>query len=92
MIYDAIIVGAGVSGAFIANHLVQSGRRCLMLEAGRDFNRATYPRTEVDANSLLYWGGGIELTKDAKIGLLRPKVERSKLSSCNAARSACRRR
>jgi len=45
-----------------------------MLEAGRQFTRESYPRSEVDANSQLYWGGGIELTKDANIGLLRPKV------------------
>lgn len=74
MMYDALIVGAGVSGSFIANTLVQAGLKCLMLEAGYDFDRTTYPRTEVDANSLLYWGGGVELTKDANIGLLRPKV------------------
>jgi choline dehydrogenase-like flavoprotein len=74
MIYDGLIVGAGVSGSFIANALVQKGLKCLMVEAGHDFSRDTYPRTEVDANSLLYWGGGIELTSDAKIGLLRPKV------------------
>ena len=74
MIYDAVIVGAGVSGSFIAARLAEAGLRCVMLEAGRDFSTATYPRTEVDANSLLYWGGGVELTSDARIGLLRPKV------------------
>lgn len=74
MIYDAVIVGAGVSGAFIGNTLTQAGLKCVVLEAGRDFSAATYPRTEVDANSQLYWGGGIELTRDARIGLLRPKV------------------
>lgn len=74
MTYDAIIIGAGVSGAFIGNALTQAGLKCLILEAGRDFSAATYPRTEVDANSQLYWGGGIELTRDARIGLLRPKV------------------
>ena len=74
MIYDAIIVGAGISGSFIGNALTQAGMKCVMLEAGRDFTRTTYPRSEVDANSLLYWGGGVELTKDANIGLLRPKV------------------
>ena len=74
MIYDAVIVGAGISGSFIGNALAQAGLRCVMLEAGRDFARATYPRTEVDANSLLYWGGGLELTKDANLGLLRPKA------------------
>ncbi|MGH7788560.1 MAG: FAD-dependent oxidoreductase [Candidatus Binatia bacterium] len=74
MIYDAVIVGAGVAGSFIANRLVQAGLKCVMLEAGQDFERTTYPRREVDANSQLYWGGGIELTADASIGLLRPKV------------------
>lgn len=74
MHYDAVIVGAGVAGSFIAERLVGAGLRCVMLEAGRDFSTETYPRTEVDANAQLYWGGGIELTRDAAIGLLRPKV------------------
>jgi choline dehydrogenase-like flavoprotein len=74
MIYDAVIVGAGISGSFIGNALARAGLRCVMLEAGRDLTRATYPRNELDANAQLYWGGGVELTKDANIGLLRPKV------------------
>jgi choline dehydrogenase-like flavoprotein len=74
MIYDAVIVGAGISGSFIAQALSEAGMKCVMLEAGQQFTRETYPRSEVDANALLYWGGGIELTKDANIGLLRPKV------------------
>ena len=73
-VYDAIIVGAGVSGSFIADQLTAAGMKCLMLEAGQFFDRRTYPRVEVDANSRLYWGGGIELNHDASIGLLRPKV------------------
>ncbi len=73
-VYDAVIVGAGVSGSFIADELTQAGMSCVMLEAGKFFNRKTYPRNEVDANSQLYWGGGIELNHDASIGLLRPKV------------------
>ncbi|HVM96387.1 MAG TPA: GMC family oxidoreductase [Candidatus Acidoferrales bacterium] len=73
-IYDAVIVGAGVSGSFIANALTQAGMKCLVLEAGKDFNRSTYPRKEIDANSQLFWSGGIELNTDATIGLLRPKV------------------
>jgi len=72
--YDAIILGAGVSGSFIAQALTRAGLRCAVLEAGKDFDRHTYPRTEIDANSQLYWGGGIELDKDARIGFLRPKA------------------
>ena len=37
-------------------------------------NRDTYPRHELDGNSQLYWGGGVELTTDAAIGILRPRV------------------
>ena len=48
--------------------------QCLLLEAGKEFTRDTYPRQEIDANSQLFWGGGIELNTDATIGLLRPKV------------------
>lgn len=72
--YDAVIVGAGVSGSFIANELVQAGMRCVVVEAGSYFKKDTYPRREIDGNAQLYWGGGVELTRDAGIGLLRPKV------------------
>jgi choline dehydrogenase-like flavoprotein len=72
--YDALIVGAGISGSFVASSLSQAGMKCLALEAGKSFTRDTYPRNELDANSQLYWGGGIELNKDASIGLLRPKA------------------
>lgn len=72
--YDAIIVGVGTSGGFLAKALSEAGLHCLALEAGHHFNRATYPTQEVDANALLYWGGGIELNHDASIGLLRARV------------------
>jgi len=72
--YDAVIVGAGVSGSFIAGELTRSGMKCVVLEAGRSFTRDTYPRKEIDGNALLYWGGGIELNTDASIGFLRPKA------------------
>ena len=63
-----------MSGSFIAQALTQAGMQCLVLEAGKNFNRSTYPRREIDANSQLFWSGGIELNTDATIGLLRPKV------------------
>jgi len=72
--YDAVIVGAGVSGSFIANALTQAGMKCVLLEAGRSFASDEYPDNDLDAGALLYWGGGIELNKDASIGLLRPKA------------------
>ena len=72
--FDVVIVGGGVSGSFIADELCRAGLRCVMLEAGADLSRDTYPRTELDANSQLYWGGGIEFAKGSSIGFLRAKV------------------
>jgi choline dehydrogenase-like flavoprotein len=74
MKYDAIIVGAGVSGSLIGAELTRAGLRCVLLEAGRHFRRDTYPRRELEANAQLYWGGGLELNTDASIGILRPKA------------------
>lgn len=71
--YDFIIVGAGISGSFIAHGLCKAGCRCLMLEAGKHFTRETYPPTELDGTSQLYWSGGLELNQDAKLVFLRPK-------------------
>lgn len=74
MQYDVIIIGAGVSGSFIAQDLALSGAKVLVIEAGRSFTRDTYPRTEMDGNAKLYWGGGVELNTSATLALLRPKV------------------
>jgi len=72
--YDVVIIGSGCSGSFVAWKLTKSGLNCLLLEAGSYFHAETYPRKEIDSNSKLYWGGGIELNTEANIGILRPKV------------------
>lgn len=72
--YDVVIVGSGVSGSFIAWKLVNAGVKCVLLEAGSYFSHNNYPTSEIDSNSKLYWGGGIELNTHANIGILRPKV------------------
>jgi choline dehydrogenase-like flavoprotein len=72
--YDMIIIGAGVSGCFMAKEYSEAGLNCLLLEAGKSFKKSSYPKKEIDANSQLYWAGGIELNTRADIGLLRPKV------------------
>ena len=72
--YDVVIIGSGCSGSFVAWKLAKTGLNCLLLEAGSYFHAETYPRKELDSNSKLYWGGGIELNTEANIGILRPKV------------------
>lgn len=72
--YDVIIVGAGVSGSFIANELVSKGLKCLVLEAGFHLNKNTYPIHDVLINSKMYWSGGAELNKEGSLAFLRPKV------------------
>ncbi len=39
VVYDAVIVGSGISGAIIANELSRAGMRVLILEAGPDDDR-----------------------------------------------------
>jgi choline dehydrogenase-like flavoprotein len=71
---DVIIVGGGIGGSFVAKALTGAGLSCLLLEAGRRYEKGQYPTREVDANSQLYWGGGMELNTAADLVLLRPKV------------------
>lgn len=74
VIDDYLILGAGVSGIIMAKELTANGANVTLVEAGEYFNKDTYPQKEIDANSKLYWGGGIELNHQATIGFLRPKV------------------
>jgi choline dehydrogenase-like flavoprotein len=73
-IHDVVIIGGGVSGLAWARDLAAAGMAPVVLEAGNRYDRRTYPRTELDGSAQLYWGGGVELTTDAAIGILRPKV------------------
>lgn len=72
--WDVLIIGSGPSGSILARELVKAGLKCRIFEAGRAFAPEQYPDNEVDANSRLYWSGGIEFNTDVTIGLLRPKV------------------
>ncbi len=71
--YDAIIVGSGTSGSFLAYSLVNEGVDCLMLEAGEFFHRQNYPKKQAESSSRMFWAGGMELNTDFNLGLLRPK-------------------
>ncbi len=72
--YDYVIIGSGPSGGVIAYNLVKAGAKVLMLEAGKFHRKNTFPRNEADATAQLYWGGGIEFSKNAKMAFLRAKV------------------
>lgn len=73
-VYDYVIVGSGASGSVLAYYLTQAGARCLMLEAGQEYNASTFPRNELLANAKLYWGGGMDATESANLLFLRGKV------------------
>lgn len=73
MSHDYVIIGSGVSGGRAAYELTAAGARCLMLEAGREFGRKTFPREEIDSSTQLFWGGGLEVSVDGRVGLLRAK-------------------
>ncbi len=59
-IYDAIIVGSGAGGGMAAYVLTQAGARCLMLEAGGDFDSARDSKWLEWQYDVPYHGGGDE--------------------------------
>lgn len=71
--YDFAIIGSGVSGARLAYELSAGGARCVLLEAGRAFDRHTFPPDEMGYSTAMFWGGGIEISRDGRLGLLRGK-------------------
>lgn len=46
--YDAVVIGSGFGGAVSACRLAQAGRKVLVLERGREWTPATYPRSDSD--------------------------------------------
>lgn len=73
MKYDAIIIGSGPSGGRIAHELVNSGAQVLLLEAGKYFKSNDFPKPEFESSAQMWWGGGVELSEDARLGFLRAK-------------------
>lgn len=72
-IWDYIVVGSGPSGGRIAHDLTQAGARVLMIEAGSFLKAADFPKPEIESSSQMFWGGGVELNHDARLGFLRAK-------------------
>ncbi len=73
-IWDYIVVGSGPSGGRISHDLVKSGARVLMIEAGRFLKAKDFPKPEIESSSQMFWGGGVELNHDARLGFLRAKI------------------
>ncbi|MBX7168997.1 MAG: GMC family oxidoreductase [Pirellulales bacterium] len=71
--YDIAIIGSGVSGARMAHELTVGGAKCVMLEAGEAFDRHSFPRDELGYSTRMFWGGGLEISRDGRFGFLRGK-------------------
>jgi choline dehydrogenase-like flavoprotein len=72
--FDFIIVGSGPSGGRFALELTNAGAKCVVIEAGRYFKKEDFPLSEAEGSAKLYWGGGVELSSDAKMGFLRARA------------------
>ncbi|MCG8306110.1 MAG: GMC family oxidoreductase [Cytophagales bacterium] len=73
-VYDYIIVGAGTAGGVLSYNLTRAGANCLLIEAGKHFTKETFPATEADASAQMYWGGGMELSYNARMAFLRGRL------------------
>ncbi|MCB0973397.1 MAG: GMC family oxidoreductase [Actinobacteria bacterium] len=69
--YDFVVIGSGVSGGRIAHDLTRGGARVALLEAGRHFTRDNFPPDEIGYTAEMFWSGGLEVTKDGTLGMMR---------------------
>ena len=53
--FDALVIGSGATGGWVAKRLTAAGARVVMLEAGRPASDADY-REHVPASALPYRG------------------------------------
>jgi len=72
--YDYIVIGSGPGGGVVGYQLHEAGADVAILEAGNFFRKDTFPTNEADTSAQLYWGGGIEFNKNAKMAFLRARV------------------
>jgi choline dehydrogenase-like flavoprotein len=73
MKYDFAVIGSGVSGGRIAFELASKGASVIVLEAGKRFEAPHFPQNEALASVQLYWNGGLEVSRDGRLGFLRGK-------------------
>lgn len=72
--WDLIVVGTGPSGGRIAAHFTNAGAKVLLLEAGPLLRAKDFPKPEISSSAQMFWGGGIELSTDARLGFLRARI------------------
>jgi GMC oxidoreductase/FAD binding domain len=60
---DVVIVGSGAGGAVAAATLAEAGLEVVVLEAGRAFNRDSYPSDRLKAIASLYRDGGLTIAE-----------------------------
>lgn len=70
---DFAVVGSGVSGGRMAYELARRGASVVVLEAGKRFEAPHFPANEALASIQLYWNGGLEVSRDGRLGFLRGK-------------------
>jgi choline dehydrogenase-like flavoprotein len=58
---DVVIVGSGAGGAVAAATLAEAGLDVIVLEAGRHYNRDSYPDDRLEAIAELYRDGGLTI-------------------------------
>jgi choline dehydrogenase-like flavoprotein len=58
---DVVVIGSGAGGAVTATTLAEAGLDVLVLEAGRHYDRDSYPRDQLDAVRSLYRGAGLTI-------------------------------
>jgi|SRR5207249_1759373 len=68
--FDVVVVGSGFGGSTAALRLTEKGYRVAVLEAGRRFDEATYPKTSWRTRSF-FWAPRLGCTGLQRITLLR---------------------
>jgi len=71
--YDVLVIGSGFGGSVTALRLTEKGYRVGVLEAGRRFEDADYPRTSWDARKFL-WAPKLGCLGIQRIHLLRDVI------------------